>query len=85
MQSHLPSCWVALYLTTWWPPSPWRLHLASFALFHLSLGLLDWRGLVRPTRPEHGSVFRAYLAFLWLAIRAQVAHLNLSVPCEVIR
>ena len=38
MQSHLP-CWVELYLTAWWPPSPWRLHLASFALFHVSLGL----------------------------------------------
>ena len=39
MQSHLPSCWAELYMTAWWPPSPWRLHLASLTLFHLSLGL----------------------------------------------
>ena len=85
MQSHLPSCWVVLYLTTWWPPSPWRFHLASFALFHLSLGLQGWMGPARPARFVHGRAFRAYLAFLWLAIRAQVMHLKPSVPCEVIR
>ena len=47
MQSHLPSCWVE-YLTTWWPPSPWRLHLASFALFHLNLGLRVSWGIFSP-------------------------------------
>ena len=54
MQSHLPSCWAALYLTAWWPPSRWHLHLASFALFHFSLGL---RGK-DCTRPVHGKDFR---------------------------
>ena len=75
---------MVLYPTTWWPFSPWRLHLASFALFHLSLGLRGWSGPARPTRQVHGRVFRAYLALLWLAIRAQVVHLNPSAPCEVI-
>ena len=49
MQSHLPSCWVELYLTAWWPPPPWRLHLASFALFHLSLGLHGRGGTPKAT------------------------------------
>ena len=62
MHSHLPSCWVVLYLTTWWPPSPWRLILASFALFHFCLGLRGWRGLARPTRPLQGSDLSVYLA-----------------------
>ena len=84
MQSHLPSCWAALYLTAWWLPSPWRFRLASFALFHFSLGLRGWRGPARPARLIHGSDCTAYLAFLWFATRAQVMHLNPSVPCEVI-
>ena len=79
MQSHLQSCWVVLYLTTSWLPSPWRLHLASFALFHLSLGLRGWKGRAKPHRPEHGRVLRAYLALLWFAILPQVAHLYPSV------
>ena len=73
--------WYVLYLTTWWPPSPWRFHLASFALFHLSLGLRGCRGPARPARPEHGRVRRAYLAHLWLSTLAQEMHLNPSVPC----
>ena len=56
--------WYVLYLTTWWPPSPWHLHLASFALFHLSLGLRGWEGPAKPTRPVHGKVFRAYIPSL---------------------
>ena len=75
MQSHLPSCWVELYLTAWWPPSPWRLHLASFALFHVSLGLHGRGGHPRPQRPEHGRYLSAYLARLWFATLAQVMHL----------
>ena len=75
MQSHLPSCWMELYLTAWWPPSPWRLHLASFALFHLSLGLHGRGGPPRPQRPKHGRYLSAYLALLWFATLAHAMHL----------
>ena len=54
MQSNLPSCWAALYLTAWWPPSSWRLYLASFALFYFSLGLRGWRGPASPARTRQG-------------------------------
>ena len=85
MHSHLPSCWVVLYLTTWWPPSPWRLILASFALFHFCLGRRGWRWLARPTRPLQGSDLRAYLALLWFATRAHEMHLKPSVPLALMR
>ena len=75
MQSHLPSCWAELYLTAWWPPSPWRLHLASFVLFHLSLGLHGRGAHPRPQRPAHGKCLSAYLALLWFAVLPKAMHL----------